>query len=752
MKLLILGLLVLAAFSASGQQKVSGTVKTVKGKPIPLVSVTLKDSYDGATTDSLGRFSFQTYEKGEQVLVFTALGYAETEVAVMIGDSALVQEVVLKEQHDELDAVVITAGTFEAGDVKRGTVLNSLDIATTASANADVVAAINTLPGTQQVGETGGLFVRGGSAEEARIFIDGTLVNNFFYTSIPDIAQRGRFSPFIFKGTVFSSGGYSALYGQALSSALILESIDFPETSASSFGISTVGLNAGYEHLSKSKTFSSGISYSYTNLAPYLAVFKQRYESTRHPEFHNIDLNFRIKTSETGILKAYGYFNGSGIGLSRPDIDSLDFQNNIFVRNLNYYFNLSWQERIGAGWNVKLGASFSDNIDNIRNKYIDEEGNKIILPEEPFDSKNFSVDTRSKLLTFKPVIEKKLSGLSAIRFGTEWMRFEDDEEYNSINIHSDNSLKDHITAAFAEADIYLNYRLAAKLGTRYEYSSIVGKDNIAPRVSMAYKVSKRGQFSLAYGEFFQRPDNEYFMGRYETVGLDYMRASHYIFNYQTLSPQFIFRAEIFYKDYHDLITTRKENDYLQKLMNGGKGYAKGFEFFLRDKKTLKNVDYWLSYSYLDTRRQYLNFPEMMTPNYAARHTASLVVKKFVLPIKTQFNASYTFATGRPYYDIRFHPQEEKYYLADKGKTIPYNSLSLSINYLPHIGKQNAKAFTVFVFSMNNVLGSKQIFGYNYSYSGHRKLPILPTARQFLFLGCFISIGTDRTEEVINSNL
>ena len=57
-------------------------------------------------------------------------------------------------------------------------------------------------------------------------------MNNFFYSSVPNVAQRGRFSPFIFKGTVFSAGGYSALYGQALSSALILESIDLPEQSS----------------------------------------------------------------------------------------------------------------------------------------------------------------------------------------------------------------------------------------------------------------------------------------------------------------------------------------------------------------------------------------------------------------------------------------------------------------------------------------------------------------------------------------
>ncbi|TMN59328.1 hypothetical protein, partial [Pseudoalteromonas piscicida] len=85
-----------------------------------------------------------------------------------------------------------------------------------------------------------GLFIRGGSAEEAKIIIDGTVVNNFFYSSVPGIAQRGRFSPFLFNGTVFSSGGYSAVYGQALSSILSLESIDIPEQSEIQAGFSPI--------------------------------------------------------------------------------------------------------------------------------------------------------------------------------------------------------------------------------------------------------------------------------------------------------------------------------------------------------------------------------------------------------------------------------------------------------------------------------------------------------------------------------
>ena len=71
--------------------------------------------------------------------------------------------------------------------------------------------------------------------------MDGNLVNNFFYSSTPGIATRGRFNPFLFKGTVFSTGGYSALYGKALSSALILESTDLPEKIQADPGIFTSG-------------------------------------------------------------------------------------------------------------------------------------------------------------------------------------------------------------------------------------------------------------------------------------------------------------------------------------------------------------------------------------------------------------------------------------------------------------------------------------------------------------------------------
>jgi vitamin B12 transporter len=753
--LALLAFSVLLGFAVVAQTQFSGTVKDGKGKPLSGASIAIKNSYDGATTDSLGRFHFSSTEKGNVSLLVSSIGYKPYEEEIVLSGTVVTRNIILKEEPNELTAVTISAGTFEASDTKRGTVLTSLDVLTTASANADITGALKTLPGTQQVGESEGLFVRGGTAQETKVFIDGTLVNNFFFSSVPDIAQRGRFSPFIFKGTVFSSGGYSALYGQGLSGALILESVDLPERSSANVGISTVALNGGYQQLAKNKRSSWGVTYNYINLAAYYAVFPQRPDHFRIPEFHNGDFNFRIKTSKTGMLKFYSYFNYNRLGLSRADIDSVDLKDAFSLNNFNVYSNLSWKEKLGRKWRINFGSSYTYNKDKIGNELQDQNNTALNLKHEPFDTKSFELISNGSVATAKVVLERRLVGLSAFRFGGEYIYSKERNDYSNQHINNAKAtLQDHYKAAFAEADIYLTNDLAAKFGGRFEHSSLLNSANIAPRISLAYKIGLKGQASFAYGMFYQKPDKEFYLNGYTSSDLQYQRATHYILNYQKISRDYTLRAEVFYKKYNDLIKTYITDAGIlpDSAGNGGFGYAKGFELFWRDRRTIKNFDYWISYSYLDTKRDYLNYPFEMQPTFAAKHTASLVVKKFVTAWKTQFNGSYTFATGRPYYYLRPDLAQNKFNIADQGKTIPYHNLSFSVNYLPSIGKKNAKKFTVFIFSVTNVLGSDQVFGYNFSYTGARKEAIIPPSRRFYFLGCFMSFGVDRSEDVINNNL
>ncbi len=750
-KLFIL-LLVLTGFSVNGQVTISGKVLDTKGKAIAGASVVLKDTYDGATTDSAGKFSFTSAEKGGQVVEVTALGYRSFEERITIAAANITINAVMKELITELKAVVISAGSFEASDKKRGAVLSDIDIVTTPSANGDVTSAFKSLPGAQQVGESEGLFVRGGTATESKIFIDGTQVNNFFYSGTPGVAQRGRFNPFLFKGTVFSTGGYSALYGQALSSALILESKDLPEKSEADFGASVVGVGGGMQHLAKDKRSSWGFSANYANLWLAFNVIKQKQDYFKIPVVADGDANFRFKTKGGGMVKLYSYFSKTNVGSRTNDIDSIGMKNAFTLQNINQYHNISWKQAIGNGWKINAGLSYTNNKDAIENEFQNAGNVKQNITTSPlYAFKNFSISTKNDYLQNRIVLEKKLKGLSAVRFGTEFTYSNEKSSYTLYDGTKFNeSIKETMAAGFGESDIYLTNSLAAKIGVRAEHSALLDRWNIAPRASLAYQVSKRSSAGFAYGIFYQNPERKYLPA---STLLNFSKAAHYILQYQVLTGQQTFRTELFYKKYDDLYKTGYGIAGREvAASNNGSGYAKGLEIFWRDKKTIKNVDYWISYSYLDTKRDFLNFPGAIRPSFAAKHTAAFVFKKFILPWKTQFNLSYNFATGRPYYRIAYDNAQQKNVLTDMGTTINYNSCSFSVNYLPTIGKKDTKNFAVWVLGVTNVFGQDQVYSYNYSADGSRKEAVTPPSKRFVFIGCFLSFGTDRTQDAINNNL
>ncbi|MEO8172915.1 MAG: TonB-dependent receptor, partial [Sediminibacterium sp.] len=488
-KLTILLITVLTAGWVNAQVRLTGKVRDNRNHIIAGASVQVKGSYDGGVSDSTGQFSFRTFEKGEQTIVVSNVGYKSVEQKIMIGVDTTELFFSLKEEVNELKAVTVTAGSFEAGDKKRAaTVLSSLDVVTTGGANADISAVVKTLPGAQQVGEQEGLFVRGGAGYETKQFIDGTMVNNPYYSSVPDLAQRGRFSPFLFKGTVFSTGGYSALYGQALSSALILESIDIPERSEASASLSPIFIGGGLQKVAKDKKSSWGMQYDYTNLAAYFALVKQTPDYFKVPEFHAGDANFRIKT-KGGIIKYYTTFATNHMGLRRPNIDDATLKNAFELKNSNWYNNLSWKENIGNGWKMNLGLSYSTDHNDISNQIQNQNNAKVSTGLVWIDSTNFTATTRADLSQFKAVFDKRLSGISVIRFGGEYMYSYNKGRYNTYN----SLLNDYFKALFSEADLYITNDLAAKLGVRFEQSSLLNKANIAPRLSVAYKFPDNSQ-------------------------------------------------------------------------------------------------------------------------------------------------------------------------------------------------------------------------------------------------------------------
>lgn len=716
MKNLITIVITIISIQLYAQTTINGNIFNSKNEPIVGANIYLEGTYDGTTSNEDGIFTFDTSETGSVVLIVSYLSY---ETFTMAGDLSYMKNLTIKLRDDvnTLDAVVLSAGTFSAGDNSKVNALKPLDVVTTASALGDFVGALQTLPGTTTVAEDGRLFVRGGEAEETQIFIDGIRVFTPYAPTTNNVPTRGRYSPFLFDGITFSTGGYSAEFGQALSSVLLLNTIDEPDQEKTDIGIMTLGANIG--NTQKLKKSSISVNASYINLAPYNTIFNNRNNWIKPFETAFGETVFRIKTN-TGIIKLYGAFDATNFELTQEDIN---IEEGVYFKlnNKNLYFNGSYQSVLNDNWSLHGGFSYTYS------------NNKFNILESAINGVENSIHTKIKF-------KNRISNRFKLYLGAEYFTTDFKENYSDQTIKNvAYGFENNIIAAFAEADIFISKNLAFKTGIRSEYSQLFKDFNLAPRVSFAYKTNSKSQVSLAYGNFFQNHNSDILKFNQE---LKAQSTSHYIFNYQFNADRKIFRAEAYIKNYNDLVKYDTEFVNFDTNFNSdGNGFAKGIDFFWRDSKSIKNFDYWLSYSFLDTKRDYKNYLSKAQPNFANTHNFSLVGKYWIDDLKSQVGLAYSYASGRT-----FTNPNKSGFLNDKTKS--FNSLSVNWAYL--ISPQK-----IFYASVNNVLGFKNINGYQYAntpdINGNFNRRALRSATdQFFFIGFFWTISDDKKSNQLDN--
>lgn len=706
----------LAINTVFSQTLISGRVTDVKQNPIAGANVYIEGSYDGGTSDASGKFSFKTSEKGLKTLIISFISYETYRKTANVSSFKDIN-IKLREDVNALDAVVLSAGTFSAGDNSKVNALSSLDVVTTASAMGDFVGALQTLPGTTTVAEDGRLFVRGGEANETQIFIDGIRVFTPYAPSANNVPSRGRYSPLLFDGITFSTGGYSAEYGQALSSVLLLNTIDEADENKTDISVMTVGGALG--HTKKWDKSSLSVNASYNNLAPYMKLFPDRNDWNKPYESFSGEAVYRKKLNK-GLFKLYSAFEYNQFELTQEDIDyseGVHYQ----LKNKNLYVNSSYQGKLNANWSVFAGASYTNN-----NSDID-------VIDDTIDDIEHDVHTKLRL-------KYKINNRFKLNFGTEYFLTHFNETYSDVAVNSKSyGFENNIAAAFTEADLVFTKKIALKAGLRSEYSSLFKTIEVAPRVSLAYKTSAKSQVSLAYGSFYQNPNTDILKFN---QNISSEETSHYIINYQFNTKGRLFRAEAYYKNYTNLIKYNTEYaSYTSTFNNNGSGYATGLDLFFRDSKSLKNFDYWLTYSYLDTKRDYKNYPIAAQPNFANAHNLSVVGKYWVNDWKSQIGFSYSLASGRTY----TNPNETGFL---NQKTKNYNNLSLNWAYL--ISPQK-----ILYAAVSNALDFKNINGYQYadtpnSNGVYNRRALKPSADQFFFVGFFWTISDNKTDNQLDN--
>lgn len=696
----------LLVFFVSGQTVITGKVTEEKGEPLPGANAYLQDTYDGASTNESGVFKFRTSKTGTQILKIEFMGYEPFLQKVILKGDTVRLNVRLKETFNVLNAVTIAAGTFEASDKKQAVTITPIDMVTTAGAAGDVYGALQSLPGTTTNGESGRLFVKGGDSEESQTYIDGALVYVPYNSTAPNLATRGRFNPFMFKGTVFSTGGYSAEYGQALSSVLLLNTNDMPAEDQLDLSFLSIGVE-----FAGTKKWNNGAvtaTVTYNNLAPYMKLAPQNYRWINYPESTTGAVSFRQKTSKTGMLKFYSSIDNGNFVMSQQNLD-LGRNTDFSLANKNAFMNASWNDQLGKKWGVGMAASFTRNTDDIL-----FEGTTVLRQTTGFHLKN---------VYSYPFSEKFI-----LKMGGEVFSKSYSQNVQLIAETHDNSFVNNTFSGFTEAQIYASSKFVARIGGRLEYSDYLGAITLVPRLSTAYKITGQSQFSAAYGWFYQNPVDDYLL---YTNRIRPERADHYTFSFQSSANQRTIRAELYYKDYKDLVKLTGGEFYLPtSYNNSGSGYAAGLDLFWRDKKSIKNGDYWISYSYVDTKRDYRNFPVEATPTFASKHNLSVVYKHWFGGLRSLAGLNFKYSSPRVYND----PNSA---IFNGEKMLPYRSLDLSWSFL-------YRQHIIIYGAVTNVLDFKNEFGQTFASrpdasGNYPGAAIRPGSNQFYVVGCFITL-------------
>ena len=640
--------MLLVACHAMSQTVISGVV-TDGREPMAGANVFIIGTIDGCLTDSLGRFEFATSKTGELSIKATFIGFEDAVLTTTESQNLLIR---MREQATTINEVVVTASTYSFGKSDNFKTMDALDVVMSGNSCGDIVAALQTLPGTQKVGENGKLYVRGGESDECQTFINGMHVLVPYSTNIENNAVRGRFSPFLFKGINFSLGGYGGEYGQALSSVLPMETTDVATGDKLGVSASLVDWNIG-----GTKAFSSSsLSFNadYTSMGLYDALFPDRINWTRPYRKLSGEAQYKAELSSASVLKSYIGYDFTTLG---QHVDN----RMLSLYEHNIYANATLKSNIGRGYSLFTGIANSSVINDIDDAQI--------LGDHYHNLRNE--------MHLKAEVRKVYSSALKMSAGVEDYLRHSTKRYDNSHYCLDYNL----LAAHTDAQLRIVPKLFLNLSARVENASYDGGWLLMPRVTLSYVPNKRFQLSAMLGKYSQTADDDNIV--MSGKNLSQSTANHAILSMQYEIRNTLLRIEPYYKKYHNL----------PLIANGlytadGYGTSKGVDVFIENHSLINNLTSTLSYSFNDSERLYLDYTALRTPDYVSRHNVRMTLKYNIG--KTIIGLSESYASGRKY---------------PIGTTPHYNSVDANITWLvsPKI---------IVYTSLNNIFGRTNIFRYN----------------------------------------
>lgn len=714
-----LALLVAAAPAAPPQEPtdlVRGTVIMAPAVPVERANVFLLETLEGALTDTAGRFAFRTTHRGPATLIVRGIGLQELRVNLVLPTS----ESLLIEVFGvpiELDPITVEAWRVLAADTA-DVALTSLGVVTTPGAAADVYRAIQTYPGLQMVDEGAGLFVRGGDVAETRVYLNDALVISPYRYESPTGGFFGAFDPFLLDGIAFSTGGFGARYGNALSAVAELRTQGRPTVASGGLTASLAALS-GSAGLPLPGSLGLRAAVTRSNTALMFDLNGSASEFTQVPEGRDLSGSLTW-TYAGGELRAFAMDQWSRLGVLADDEA---FTGAFDADERHALYVTSWRDTIGfAAVTMSGSVARTTRAQSFGAFQLDQADREAQLRGRL----TAGLGARLRLTLGGEVESRRASFAGSIPESADDKRAAARRTLFAARVSGDRH------AIFSEVDWLAGRRWRVTAGLRSDYADLSGRRTLDPRVAVAARLAPGATLTAAWGIYHQIPEPFYYEPTTGRPGLGPMRAVHWVGGAQLEGYGFLLRGEVYLKTYRDLAQRSREF----AVVEGGRGESRGVDAFLRWTGR-PGLDLRISYSFIRARRTDPDTQRDARSPFDITHVYTAVVER-TFAQRWRVSSAYRRATGRPFTPVvAATPDPTRgvwtptYGPAMSGRLPPFRRLDLAGSYLHSFWPGT---LSVFFVGVTNLLDRENVYGYRYSADYRERLPIRSQFKRSIYFG------------------
>ena len=660
MKRILFTVLFLLQQTSSIGQTIEGKITDFNLNPLAAVNISIIDQSGGLISDKDGLYKVNIKANRSYVIAFSFIGY-ETEkirVPMLKKGQKYTLNISLKKSNTLLDDIIVKDQKSRKNNLSR---IKTKHVEVIPGSGGGIESVLKTLPGVSSANELSSQYsVRGGNFDENLVYVNGIEVYR------PFLIHSGQQEGLSFVNTdlvgsiLFSAGGFSAKYGDKMSSVLDIK-YKQPKKTASSLSLSLLGGSAHLEGISKNRRFSYLLGFRHKSNQYLLSSLDTEAEYV--PRFSDLQtyLNYKINTNWdisllTNISKNqyqmipqdrntdFGTFNEAlrlTVFFEGQELDKYETYFGALSTRFNpntkvqleltgSAFQTFEQENfdiLGEYWLYQLDNNLgSDNFGDVAfdrgvGKYIKHARNSLDARVINFSHKGNYNDKDISLvwgLKFQNEdINDRISEWTLI----DSAGFTLPHPYDSIGSTSNSNqqvlmneiLKTDINISSTRQSGYLEYsqdlnNFSLNAGTRSSYWSYNEELLVSPRVSLAYAPNweKDVVFRLASGIYYQSPfykELRYPDGRLNN-SIESQKSTHYVIGSDYLfykwGRPFKWITELYYKKLDNLIPYKVDNVRIQYLAeNNSKGYSAGVDFKINGE-FVSGVESWASLSIMQT--------------------------------------------------------------------------------------------------------------------------------------------------------